>query len=351
MNFKPADIARYIKSPDPKMRGAVIFGTNEGMMADYARQFAQTVCPDLNDAFRVAVLEMDTLEKDIGALYGEFNARSLMGGRRVVIVKEANNNLTAPLKEMVKDSQSDTFLVITSGTINTKSSLVNFAKEREDFALVACYDDREGDLRAFSRNFLINNSMTAEDEAVELLSVRLSGDRKVSLGEMNKLATYLGTRRHVTAEDVRSVVCDSSDSSFEDLCYLTGCGRTEKALEAYQELLHHGEEPAGIVRSLSYHFLRLLECGAAIAAGTDIETLIKNMRPQVIYYRKSDFALQLRIWNKKTLLDVLDILYNCERDCKTTNYPAEEAVSYTLMRISGAARRAQAANPRLGYRK
>lgn len=37
---------------------------------------------------------------------------------------------------------------------------------------------------------------------------------------------------------------------------------------------------------------------------------------------------------------VLELLYKCERDCKTTNMPVPEIVSYTLMQISSAAARA-----------
>ena len=53
MNLKPADIAQYLKKTNPAIKCFVVFGTNEGMIADYASQLAKSVCPDLNDAFRV----------------------------------------------------------------------------------------------------------------------------------------------------------------------------------------------------------------------------------------------------------------------------------------------------------
>lgn len=33
----------------------------------------------------------------------------------------------------------------------------------------------------------------------------------------------------------------------------------------------------------------------------------------------------------------MELLYKCERDCKSTNMPVEEIVSYTLMQIGSAA--------------
>lgn len=339
MNFKPADIARYLKTPDLSVKCVVIFGSNEGMIADYSRQFAQTVCSDLNDAFQVVQLSMDVLDKDIGVLFGEYNARSLMGGRRVIIIRDGNNNLTAHLKNLFKDSTSDTLVIITSSSLNTKSSLVTFAKDSSDCALISCYDDREENIFSFAKEYLVKSGVTINQDAMQLLCARLSSDRKASSGELDKLITYLGTRRHVELEDIRTAISDTSESSHEDMCYFVAGGKTEKALEAYTELLHQGEEPVSLVRSLIYHFLKLLECVASMEQGTSADGVASSLRPPLMFFRKSDFVMQLKIWKRAALLDVLELLYRAERDCKTTNYPSEEVLSYTLMQISGAAKR------------
>ncbi len=339
MNFKAADIARYFKHPDANIKCIVIFGSNEGMIADYTKQFAQTICPDLNDAFQVARLSMDTLEKDIGLLFGEYNARSLMGGRRVVIIKDGNNTLTAHLKNLFKDNTSDTLLIISSLTLNTKSSLVTLAKEREDFALISCYDDREENIYTAAREYFVKNGITIANDAMQLLCSRLSNDRKASLTEMDKLITYLGTRRNVEINDIKTVIGDISSSSQEDLCYFIAKGEIAKALDAYQELIHAGEESVSLVRSLTYHFEKLLLCIASMEKGQPAESAISALRPPVMFFRKADLIQQLKIWKRHPVLDVLQLLYDCERQCKTTNLPAEEILSYTLMQIGGAARR------------
>lgn len=339
MNFKQTDIARYLKSPDKAIKCVVIFGTNEGMIADYTRQFAQTVCPDLNDAFQVVSLNMEVVEKDVGILYGEYNARSLMGGRRVIIIREVNNNLTQHLKALLKDSVSDTLIVVSSSTLNTKSSLVTLAKESSAFALVSCYDDREESIYSFVKEYFFGKGITVNPQAMQLLCSRLSGDRKASIGELEKLITYLGTRRNVELADISFVISDVSDSSYEDMCYFAAGGNTLKAVEACGELLYRGEEPASLIRSLSYHFLKLLDCAILLEKGKSAEVVAASLRPPLMFFRKNDFVMQLRLWKSKSLLDVLDLLYRSERDCKTTNFPAEEILEHTLMQIAGAAKK------------
>lgn len=339
MNFKAADIARYLKQPDAGIKCVVIFGSNEGMIADYVKQFAQTVCPDLNDAFQTAQFNMSDLEKDIGLLYGEYNARSLLGGRRVIIIKDGNNNLTNHLKTLLKDNLSDTLLIISSSNLNTKSSLVTLAKDREDFALISCYDDREENIYTVAREYFVKNGITIANDAMQLLCSRLSNDRKASLNELEKLTTYLGTRRNVEITDIKTVIGDTSASSQEDLCYFAAKGEIAKALEAYQELIHAGEEPVSLVRSLTYHFEKLLNCIAMIEKGQSADSTVAALRPPIMFFRKADLVWQLKVWKRQAVSDVLELLYNCERQCKTTNMPAEECLSYTLMQIGGAARR------------
>ena len=343
MNYKKADIDRYFKNPDLALRCVLLFGSNEGMIADLAQKFVLSITPNTDDAFLVSTLEMSALEKDIGLLFGEYNAASLMGGRRVVVIKDANNNLTKPLKELFESSSSDTLLVMTSSSLNTKSSLVSFVKDAPFGALIACYDDRQEDISSYVKSFLISKNITIAPDAFSLLCQRLSVDRKASAGELDKLITYIGSKKNITFDDVQKAVSDTWSGTFEDVCYFAASGNAEGALKSYRSLLNEGQEPIQILRQITYHFMHLLECCAAIEKGNTADGASAALRPPLMWFRKSDFILQLKIWKRKSLLDVLALLYKAETECKTTGYPAEQIASYTLMQISSAAKKLKSA--------
>lgn len=336
MNFKQQDIQQFLKNPNPNIKAVVIFGNNEGLISDYTNQFALSVVSDLNDAFRVVKLQSEQIEKDPGLLFGEYGAQSLIGGRRVILIKNATNNLTKTLKELFKNSVSDTLVIITSTDLNTKSSLVVFAKDSDDMALISCYEDREESFYSFLKNYFIKQEMTISDNASKLLCSRLSGDRKICLNELEKLVTYLGKRKNVEISDIQVAISDTSESSVKDLCYFTATGQTEKALDAFSEVLNSGEEAVSVVRALSYHFLKLLNYAALKEKGQGVEMIVSSIKPTVMFYRKSDLSLQIRVWKSKNILDVLDLLYQTEIKCKTTGFPAEKIASYTMMQISSA---------------
>ena len=341
MIYKQGQIDRFLKHPDTSLKCVVVYGTNDGLVAEYVKQFAQAIVPDLNDAFQVSQLLWDNISADTGALAGEYGAQSLMGGRRVVIVKEVDNNITKPLKAMLETVKSDTLLILSSSSLNKKSSLVALAEERDDFALIACYEDRDEAIYTTARQMFIENGYTISNEALQLLCSRLSNDRKSNIGEIEKLMIYKGAHKNITNDDVCKVISDNSAASGDDVCYCAASGLTDKALQAYNKLLGEGGEPVSVVRSLMYHFMKLLSCVAITEKGESIDNAVNKLSPPIIFFRKSSFKTQVSIWRKERLLDVLELLYKAERDCKTTNMPAEEIVSYLIMQVASAAAKMQ----------
>lgn len=337
MIYKQAQIDRFLKNPSSTLKGVVIYGTNEGLIAEYVKQFTQAIVSDINDAFQVSNLLWENISEDVGLLAGEYGAQSLLGGRRVVIVRDVDNNITKPLKTMLNEVKSDTLLILSSGTLNKKASLVSFAEEREDFALVPCYEDRDEAIYLTAKQMFIAQGYTINPEALQLLCSRLSNDRKSTIAEIEKLMTYMGKRKNITNEDVLKVISDNSAATGEDVSYFAASGQIDKALCAYDKLLHEGNEVVSIIRTLMYHFVKLLSAIALVEKGESIDTVISKMSPPIIFFRKNSFKNQVMMWQKSRLLSVMELLYKAERDCKTTNMPAEEIGSYLIMQIASAA--------------
>lgn len=339
MNFKQAQLESFCKNPNPEVKCVVLFGSNEGTIAMLQRKCAEAVCGDVQDAFRYVSLEMSEVSKDGQEIYAEYYAQSLMGGRRAVVVKNADNNLAAVLKNIIPETKSDNLLIVCSSSLNTKSSLITWAKDRADVIIVGCYDDREENISESAAALLRAQGLIFDMATLQVLCARLSPDRKVNQSEIEKLAMYLGERKNVTIADVKAAVSDVSGANYEDFCYYAAGGEVMKACAMFERLLKEGEEPATIIRQLTYHFNKLLGCAALLEGGKSTDEVVKSLRPPLMFYRKAAFMQQLRIWTRERLLGALSMLYDCERDCKTTNLPAEQVVSYCVMRVSSAAKK------------
>lgn len=337
MIYKQAQTDKYLKKPDLALKAFVVYGANDGLVNEYVKKLVQTVSKDLYDPFSVVYFNCADVLADIGSLFSEYTSQSLMGGRRVIVVKDADNNLAKHLKTLLDGTPSDTLVVVSSSSLNKKSSLVTLAEERDDMGLIACYEDRDEDIFATARSMFAENGLTINNEALQLLCSRLSNDRKTNLGEIEKLITYMGEKKNVSVEDVQICISDQSAANGDDVCYFASNGQTDKALKAFKKLVNEGNEPISIVRSLSYHFNKILTVKAYMEKGDTLDKAVFKLVPKIIFFRESSFKRQVSIWPRERVLAVLELLFKAEKECKTTNMPVEEIVSYTIMQIGSAA--------------
>ena len=89
MKLSRGRIDAFLRSPDPQIRVGLIFGVDQGLVQERARRLAETVVDDLSDPFRVSELTAQDIKSDPSRLADEAAAGSLVGGNRVVLVRNA----------------------------------------------------------------------------------------------------------------------------------------------------------------------------------------------------------------------------------------------------------------------
>ena len=104
MIYKQAQLDSYLKKNNPTIKAFLLYGSNEGLITELSKKLALSITPNLNDAFCVVNLSWEEIKSDVGILSSEYNAMSLMGDRRVIILYNIDNDLTKTLKEILPDS-------------------------------------------------------------------------------------------------------------------------------------------------------------------------------------------------------------------------------------------------------
>ena len=89
MKLKPAQVDGFLARPDPRIATVLLHGPDTGLVAERARRLAAGIVDDLKDPFRVSELTGDELREKPGRLVEEAQALCLLGGRRLVRVREA----------------------------------------------------------------------------------------------------------------------------------------------------------------------------------------------------------------------------------------------------------------------
>jgi DNA polymerase-3 subunit delta len=338
MIVKSHEADRYVASPPKALMMALVYGPDAGLVQERAEKLLKSVVPDLTDPFNVADLNEATLVADPARLADEAAAISMMGGRRVVRVRGAGNDLAELFESFMDDPKGDALMVIEAGDLAKTSALRKIFDGHKTAAAVQCYPDSLRDLADVVRDALRAEGLSIAPDALEECVARLGNDRGVTRREIEKLLLYMHGHKQVTLDDVRAVMGDEAEARSESACDAAASGDLAKLDRELERLWVSDTQPAQVIRSALGHFQKLLQARESVARGTGIDDVMKRLRPPVHFSRSTAFKAQANRWNSDKLGEALDMLLEAEVLTRTTSVPAEAVTGRILMNIAAMAR-------------
>ena len=335
MKFSGAQLANFLKRPDAAVTVALVFGPDEGLVRERADALVKAVLGDAgDDPFRLALLTADKIRQDPALLADEAAAMSLMGGRRVVRVRDAADGISASLKHVLEAGRGDALLVLEAGDLGKSSSLRKLCEAADKAAAIPCYADGPREIASLIRETLQAQRIAIGDETVEYLVGNLGSDRAVSRQEIEKLVLYAGAGGRIELADAVASVGDSSALELEDVIYDSLDGRTATIDGALTRLFLEGQAPVSIVRAVMRHAQRLHFCAAQVAGGQPLDLAVRSLRPPIFFKYTDRFRRQAEQWPQERCERLLKRLTQAELDLKRTGYPDETLCRHLLIHLS-----------------
>jgi DNA polymerase-3 subunit delta len=342
MKLAAGRVEGFLRRPDAEIRAVLLYGPDAGLVRERAEMVARTVCPDLHDAFRVADLTAATVAADPARLADEAAQISLMGGRRVVRVRDAGDNLASIFTRFLDDGLGDSLVVVEAGDLSGRSSLRRAFDDSPQAAAIGCYPDGPRELANVIRESLAAHRVNVTRDAVEFLVAHLGGDRLLTRSELEKLALYAGDGGRVDLDDARLAIANSAEISLDDAVLAAAEGDAAALDRALERVFQEGESAVTVIRALLRHLQRLHGLAAQVGKGEPVDAVVRSARPPIFFKQQENFRRQLSLWREPSLRRQLDALAEAEAQMKTTGLPAEticRAAMLSVARAAGAGRR------------
>ncbi len=337
MKIPPARAEAFVKAPAAAVRAVLLYGPDAGLVKERADRLARGIVPDLSDPFRVADIAPAVLKSDPARLADEAAAISMIGGRRVVRLRDAGDAAAPTLRGFLGEPAGDALVVVEAGELGPRSALRQLFENADNGAAIACYADDGGGLEAVIQESLRRHGQTPEPDALAYLADHLGGDRRLTRSELEKLSLYVGGPGRISLVDATACVGDTAGMSLEDLAFAVAEGDHAELLRILDRLYHEGAQPVGILRSVVRHFQRLHLAAGTMAQGKSLDQALAALKPPVIFKLAPRFKAQVQRWPADRVATALEMLVNAEIDCKTTGLPAAEMAARALMQIARAA--------------
>lgn len=341
MKLNRNDITAQVRQLNPAYRAVLIYGRDEGLVRERADKIAKQIVEDLRDAFQVASIEPDRLKAEPYLLADEAAAISMMGGRRVIRVDGAGENVTEAAKSFLANPVGDGLVIITAGGIRATSALVKLFNSAKNAAAIACYEDNQGDLQNLIFEVMGKYNLNMEPDVTAYLQNNLGSDRLISRGELEKLALYMGQsddRLTVALKDARACVGDSGTLTLDMIATATTGGDLKLLDETLFKAFNRGENAIPILRNVARRLQKLHLVRGSMDKGISADQAVKTVVYNPYSPEKKSLMGQLGKWSTAKLSNALEIVMEAEADCKITGLPTEAICARACLRIANAAR-------------
>lgn len=338
MRITGARLRSFLANPDGGLAAVLLFGPDRGLVRERAEHLARAVVGEAADPFAISELVSSSLKADPARLSDEAAAIPFGGGRKLVRIRDAGDDLTGTLKVFLGSPPThDGIVVLEAGDLGKRSSLRRLFEDSKVAASIACYADDRRNLRAVITETLDRHGLTVSRDAMIYLCDHLGSDRSVSRSELEKLAVYMGGPGEVSLADAQACVGDSAASSLDAVVFAAAGGQARDLERSLTRVLDEGVSPIAVLRAAARHFQRLHLVSGGMTAGLPLDKAMTKLRPPVIFLWADAFRAQARGWPPDRLARALDLLLEAETDCKTTGIPAQAVCGRALLRITQAA--------------
>ncbi len=340
MKVPTAKADSFARHPDPAVRAVLVYGPDEGLVRERAETLARSVVEDLSDPFRVGELNGTAVAQEPARLYDEAAAQALTGGRRVLRIRPAGDELAPIMKEFLAAPPGDALVVLQAGDLPGRSSLRKVMEAAASGAALPCYRDDPGSLAGLLDAMLAEEGLSASREATAYLGASLGADRQLTRREIEKLALFKGPGGgEITLDEAVASVGDTAFLTLEDLAFAVAEGDRGLVERTAQRGQDEGLNGVAMLRTVGRHLQRLHLASGVMAAGASGDQALARLRPPVFWKQKSRFLEQCRRWTPARLARALEQLIEAERRCKTSGAPAELLARRTLLELAAKAPR------------
>ncbi|MBN8544073.1 MAG: DNA polymerase III subunit delta [Alphaproteobacteria bacterium] len=317
MKISPRELDGYLKHPQ-KSSAALIYGSDAGQVRQRTRELTEGWQGKDQDPLSRIEFAPEHLKDDPARLADELASMSLMGGRRVVTIREASDAILPIVQDALGLRSHDNFLIlqVTEG-LGRDSKLRAWAEKMPDIACIAIYKDEGGQLDQFLRDTLRGFGLRASSDVVSYLATQLGGDRQIMLNELEKLSLYVGDEaEHVSLEDAMAVIGENNDKSLEDLAKAIAAGDTVSLCKLTDRLLAEGHMGVVLVRAVMRYFDTLEKIAALRRDGLSIELAIEKLYGKIAFKIVPAMKPHALRWGSNRIADALAVLQRLELDSK-----------------------------------
>ena len=335
MKASKASIGRVVDQPAPQVRFYLFHGPDEAQSRALGERLLQAL-----SATRF-VVNAGAIKSDPAALADEAGAMSLFGGKRLIWIEPAGDEIAAGVEALLEAAAAESPVVAIAGSLRKTSALLKLAEGSDQAVAFAAYAPEGAEAERMVIEVGRRFGLKIAPPLAALVAESCGNDQAIVSQELQKLALYVGASpqspKELDREAVEAVGAELTEGNLPGLADLALAGELAELADELARL-PHAAEGIPIVRALQRRLLILAPARARIERGDRSDAVMASFGKSLFWKDKGLIEKLLRLWDAKGLATVAERAGRLERELMFSPAPDQEALGEELLSIARAAR-------------
>ena len=336
MKAAKASLGRSLDQPDPAIRFYLFHGPDEAGSRALAGRLLRGL------AAEKFVMLGHALKSDPASLADEAGAISLFGGRRVIWIEPAGDEIVEGVEAVLEAPACESPVIAVAGTLRKTAALLKLTEAHPSTLSHISYVPEGRDLERLVVDLGREAGLRISPDLAQRIAAASAGNQAVVAQELEKFALFLGadpsTPRDLDSETLDLLGADSAEADLMRLGDLALAGRMDDLLEELGRLPHGGSEAIPIVRALQRRLLMLAPLRAKVEQGQGVAGVMTSMGKALFWKDKALIERLLSNWSADRLAEAASRVSALERQIMLRPLADEAALGETLVTLARAGR-------------
>lgn len=266
---------------------------------------------------------------EVAELLGALQTPSLLGGRRLVVIHDAESLVKEQAEAIASYAESPSASAVLALVAAGKTKVDAVVKKHG--AVIGLDAPKGRRLASWIRDRARVHRVVVDDKAAWALIDSVGGELRDLDGALSQLSTSLGHGAKIGVAEVKKAFPRLADERIYAFTDAVGERRIAPAMTALRRLLDQGDEPLVLFGSLAAHIRRLLRVRPYAEQGTRAVAEVAGL-PE---WRAERLAKQARSYKEEELAEALTILAETDIEMKGEFPSPAAALERAVVQIVG----------------
>jgi len=305
----------------------LFYGEEDFLVDEAARRVVDIALPTEAREFNLEVIYgSETDGRDIVSRASSF---PMMSDRRVVVVREMDKLVNKELLSNYIDHPLETnSLVLLSAKPDFRKK--PYVSAKRGATVVEFKPMYENQIPGWIEKRVRQQGRKIDSEASKLLA-EYGGSLREVQNEIDKLFIYVGEKRELTSEDIRSSVGMSKKFNIFELQRAVGSKDIDRSTEIIERMVDGGEYPGMITRGLARYFATVWKMYDLRRRHAPFHEQVRVLK--VNRYFLNEYISVLNTYSESEIEGAFELIANAEQQLKSTSIDPRQILEIMVVNL------------------